>query len=270
MTYTKSEPSLINNIIRVTSLPCAIPPAVLVETAVPGFLDAIWTYVIPDKKEGYHILRGKSLVCDSKGVISYALEKSGIEEGVTTRILFTSLEWIDLGVWYLFLASLVRGALLSWSSGILEQHPCTDGSISCTSTRTQGGISSGPNAFWSGLEFLYDQGDPCFPAGASGIEILPGETCTIAAQVDFVDTLQVPTPAMSRIVNLESGAIHDFYDPYVQSGDPAKGRPIWAQFTNHSRNAQVLECQWMGTQTVDTNQLFPSKAFFHISKTPRT
>lgn len=245
MPYEKRERSLIGNILRIEQMPCAIPPMLAIELAAPAFLKAFWTVLSPDFKESVHILSGRSLVCN----VEHYFEKFDLEEAiggeVAARVLFTSARWLDVIVWWFFIASVAYDGAMEWTSQIIQAVNCGPG-IHCSSSQPYGAINDGSagNQQWFGLD--WSTPGPCAPVMHPTAVVPPKYTAIVMASAQFEDGNGNPVGASSRImVDGGVGAI-DHHSSGDKGTDPTSKTIVFAKYRNHSSVNRTVKAEFLG------------------------
>jgi hypothetical protein len=183
---------------------CQIDPFVLVETGAIAAVEAAWSIISPDIKEGYHQIVGQSLVCTLKQEIRGARSFDSKFWNGAQRNLFKLAEVADLAVWRLFLASVFADGLADWMTMAETIQGCR-GSKSDTSSSLAYGAIPDANAHYPGNGFDWVTGNPEFPVFPAVTVITPGNIGYIVWCANAEATDHNPVPMISFIEVLETG-----------------------------------------------------------------
>lgn len=240
----------LNKVIDLLKIPCSAPPSVWATMALPAAIRAAWTIALPDFKEGYHQIFGKSVVCEFKTEITEAKSLDPALSDGAYNFLFRSAEWVDLAVWYLFLAEVGEDALLDWVSTVYKMEHCIrDPSAALgTGSAPYGGVYG--NGAWSSTAFVWFFDDPEWsPVSDTTIVLNPGDTGWIRGAIGATDILGAPVPLITRTVIQETGVQLSYSDPPVYSDDGHRNFTFSkAKYKNRTKSQLTMRleatCPW--------------------------
>lgn len=254
----------VGKLTRLAIEPCSVPPSIWIETSIPAIMSAIWTIIEPDLKETYHIATGHSLVCSFKQEIRMAAEESGGDIGEATRYVFRAAEWVDLAVWWLFLASVGADALYDWTSMAYRVTGCTGPQNRGSSDSPQGATTDITFDFTpSGFSWLTD--DPLFPAFAPSVSVRPNHSWSIFWQSRGADVSGQTVPITAQIIEVASGTIIDSFEGQRDKTGKIAPAVVWNRGLNEHTILTEYSCIAWGMEATSHHEVFPfGPHFCHI------
>jgi hypothetical protein len=234
-----------NIILRFLRLPCAIPPGLYIETALPALFSLLWTYFEPDWRELIHQATGKSVLCRIKGGMEDTQLIPPKETSKATRFYFKATEWADVSTWYLFLAEIVNDSLLQWLSLLIKMSGC-DKTYSPW-------VGSGPFFFgalhddgtWSTCDFDAQAGSVWYPVWTSQcIRVPPGKSWTLACSMGFHYFDGNPAAVSARIWNRTHNIVLDSYEISQEQADNGHKSHVFFTQRNGTVDYVDIYCQW--------------------------
>lgn len=209
-----------NSIKRLLVLPCSIPTAVYIESAIEGLWKAGLTVLEPDPKEVYHQALGQSLYHDAKQVIRDVGVFGTEETNIATRIAFDLADLVDVEAWYLFLFSAATEGLIDFSSQAIKNSGCQHIGDNRYATGGPYINAIGDDGALYGDDFQFISGSGGSSAGPLGYSIKANQSGTVAATCGFADFNNIPVPSSTAVVNSGNAMIMDMgsNDPTVEDG----------------------------------------------------
>lgn len=266
-----------NNITQIITQPCAISPAVFVDTAFEAAMRMVVTVVEPSPKEEYHTLTGESTVGTIKRFlggehVSYSRGHGGgrsrvyfggtdaeiiapVAENYGKKFLFRGLEVADMAIWYLFLASITAEGLLDWTSQLSRLSGCNPADLYGESTEPRLAIHS--EGAWE--SFSWAVGGGAFaPVWGGSLTMDTMSYVTISGSAAAKDVHGTPVSLQSRIRNDTAGHVIS-----SNAGDPRHGlesthrNMVWSQQQPSGRwQTETISLQFMCAESLPLNEAF--------------
>jgi len=203
----------VGNILQLTSSSCDLTPMLFVKALNPAGVKFFKSMNRPDWKHFYHLVNGQSFVCSVKGALLDSEVLDAESESGLTRFLFRTAEGTDMGLWYMFLASVAGEYTLNYTSQLLKLSSCDPTSRTWSSDKPYQGIYG--TGEWGGFDWYIDVG-PFSPANAGSILAPQGGSAYIfgTAEGQYFDAAGPHIIGLgTRILNSTSGQVMDYQFP---------------------------------------------------------
>lgn len=236
----------INAVKRMISLPCQVPPAVLVETILIAGTKLFYSEQSPDLKHIIHKSTGRSWLCHAKAGFSDVYEGEPVLAADGTQLGWELLEAADMAAWYFFLAGITVEGLIDWTSAVYH-----DSKALCHKGGTYGwgnepvtgqpADGSWANASWH---------SPSWPdvwGGGGVINVGGGWSGMVGGIGHIVNDLDQPLPGGFRIWDSRTNSVVAQTPPQNGPEEIAKAVMLWSPFHDGSGEGGTWDLQYSGT-----------------------
>lgn len=268
MSFMFGIPGAVGRILNMLWTPCDTTPSLWAEAAVPAALTALWTIIEPDPKELYHRAFGHSLVCSMKTAIVEASAEAPVMTDGSRRFLFRAAEWVDMSVWYMFLASVGSDMLIDWITSVYRMSGCIDDPYAHAGSGYApfGACPAGGKWGATAFDWWFDAW-PYAPASPTLLELEPGDEGVICVAAQATDVHDIPCSFSTRIIIEQTGQIIDQNTaPGASITNPNIATIVKGKYKNYGNSTVIMRCQGGSPEELPTDQCFPKNGYCFMRK----
>ncbi len=212
-----SKPGLVSNVTKLLTMPCATPPLVYVETAIPALLKLFSSIAHPSFKAAYHQALGRTMHHTVFEVANEVLQDDPILESGGFKFLYRLTADLDILTRDLWLADLAYEGLFNWTSQIIR-YSCPNGPGNKHIGSSNSPYGACFDDSWDGYAFDWvnnQAGSNFGPAFSPQVTVPEGASAFVFCAASGKDLTGQPYPLGLRLIRTDTGDIlqEDQSDP---------------------------------------------------------
>lgn len=225
---------------RYLKIPCAVPPAVYVEAAIPAIIHAITDIISPDPKEIYHKAFGNSLFHDVKKVIKSSQLVEQLSDNPVGRALWRLGGLADLATWQVFIFSAAIDGLIDYAGQLQTMAECKNPGSLFFWQGSNYIDAIGDDGQFYGVDFSWTGGGGGAKFAPAGFSVTKNQNGFCAATTSWVDFGGAVVGASGAVIESEHAMVMDISSysataaikdqkmhNWYQSGENALGRSTY-------------------------------------------